>query len=434
MAQRSPVYRRILLKLSGEALLGSQHYGIDPAIIRRVAAEITEVVGLGVQVGLVIGGGNIFRGAGLAEAGMDRVTADQMGMLATVINSLAMQDALERQGTGVRVMSALQIHEVCEDYIRRRAVRHLEKGRVTVFAAGTGNPFFTTDTAASLRAIEISADVLIKATKVDGVYSADPVKDPKAVRYQSLSFDQVLSDDLRVMDATAIVMCRENNLPLVVFNLNTPGDLVRVVTGETGRHVGHESPAAYGYGQMINDVKKEAEQRMQRGIEAFKEDMRKLRTGRAHAGLLEHVMVEYYGTNVPMKQTANISVEDARTIVVTPWEKNMVSAVEKAIINSGLGLNPVTAGQVIRVPLPPMTEERRRDLVKVVRAHAETGRVALRDVRREALGDLKDLLKEKMIAEDDERRGQEEIQKLTDRYVAMVDALLKDKEAEIMEF
>jgi len=185
---------------------------------------------------------------------------------------------------------------------------------------------------------------------------------------------------------------------------------------------------------MINDVKKEAEQRMQRGIEAFKDDLRKLRTGRAHAGLLESVMVEYYGTSVPVKQTSNVSVEDARTIVVTPWEKNMVSAVEKAIINSGLGLNPVTAGQVIRVPLPPMTEERRRDLVKVVRAHAETGRVALRNVRREALGDIKDMLKEKMIAEDDERRGQEEIQKLTDRYVAMVDALLKDKEAEIMEF
>jgi ribosome recycling factor len=185
---------------------------------------------------------------------------------------------------------------------------------------------------------------------------------------------------------------------------------------------------------MINDVKKEAEQRMQRGIEAFKEDLRKLRTGRAHAGLLESVMVEYYGTNVPVKQTANISVEDARTLVVTPWEKNMVSAVEKAIINAGLGLNPVTAGVVIRVPLPPMTEERRRDLVKVVRAHAETARVALRNVRREALSDIKDLLKEKMIAEDDERRGQDEIQKVTDRYVATVDSLLKDKEAEIMEF
>src|SRR5689334_24421679 len=232
MAQRSPAYRRILLKLSGEALLGSQNYGIDPAVIRRVATEVTEVVGLGVQVGLVIGGGNIFRGAGLAEAGMDRVTADQMGMLATVINALAMQDALERQGTGVRVMSALQIHQVCEDYIRRRAVRHLEKGRVTIFAAGTGNPFFTTDTAAALRAIEINADVLLKATKVDGVYSDDPLRNPSAVRYKRLTFDKVLADKLKVMDATAIDMCRDNRLPLRVFNLNNPGDLTRIVRGE----------------------------------------------------------------------------------------------------------------------------------------------------------------------------------------------------------
>jgi len=184
---------------------------------------------------------------------------------------------------------------------------------------------------------------------------------------------------------------------------------------------------------MINDIKKESEQRMHRAIEAVKEEMRRLRTGRAHAGLLEHVMVEYYGTNVSIKQTANISVEDARTIVVTPWEKQMVSAVEKAIINSGLGLNPVTAGQVIRVPLPPMTEERRREIVKVVRAQAENGRVAVRTARREALADLKDLLKEKLVTEDEDRRGQDEIQKLTDRFVGQIDALLKDKEAEIME-
>jgi uridylate kinase len=199
---------------------------------------------MGVQIGLVIGGGNIFRGAGLAEAGMDRVTADHMGMLATVINALAMQDALERQGVLARVMSALQIHDVCEDFIRRRAVRHLEKGRVVIFAAGTGNPFFTTDTAASLRAIEIGADILIKATKVDGVYSADPVTDPNAVRYGALSFDRVLTERLRVMDATAIVMCRDNDLPLVVFNLNNAGDLVRIVRGESlGTAVGNDMPA-----------------------------------------------------------------------------------------------------------------------------------------------------------------------------------------------
>lgn len=241
MATDPPAYRRVMIKLSGEALLGDQSYGIDPKVIQRVAAEISELCSMSVEVGVVIGGGNIFRGAGLAEAGMDRITADHMGMLATVINSLAFQDALERLGATARVMSALSIHQVCEDYIRRRAVRHLEKGRVVIFAAGTGNPFFTTDTAASLRAIEVGADVLIKATKVDGVYSADPVIDPSAERYGRLSYDQVLTDKLTVMDATAIVMCRDNNLPLVVFNLNNSGDLVRLISGETlGTRVGNE--------------------------------------------------------------------------------------------------------------------------------------------------------------------------------------------------
>jgi uridylate kinase len=229
-----------MLKLSGEALLGEQAYGIDPKVIQRVASEVIELVQMGVQVGLVIGGGNIFRGAGLAEAGMDRVAADHMGMLATVINALALQDALERKGATARVMSALQIHQVCEDYIRRRAIRHMEKGRIVIFAAGTGNPFFTTDTAASLRAIEIGADVLIKATKVDGIYSADPMIDPNATRFGRLSFDKVLNEKLKVMDATAIVMCRDNNLPLIVFNLNNSGDLVRLVAGETlGTTVGN---------------------------------------------------------------------------------------------------------------------------------------------------------------------------------------------------
>jgi uridylate kinase len=240
VAGRTPAFKRVLLKLSGEALLGEQAYGIDPKVIQRVASEVIELVAMGVQVGLVIGGGNIFRGAGLGEAGMDRVAADHMGMLATVINALALQDALERKGATARVMSALQVHQVCEDYIRRRAIRHMEKGRIVIFAAGTGNPFFTTDTAASLRAIEIGADVLIKATKVDGVYSADPMVDPTAKRFGRLSFDKVLSEKLKVMDATAIVMCRDNNLPLIVFNLNNSGDLVRLVAGETlGTTVGN---------------------------------------------------------------------------------------------------------------------------------------------------------------------------------------------------
>jgi uridylate kinase len=226
------LYPRILLKLSGEALMGTGDYGIDPDVLTRIASEVKAVQSLGVQLGIVIGGGNIFRGAGLARAGMDRVTGDHMGMLATVINALAMQDALERVGTHARVMSALQIHEVSEDYIRRRAIRHLEKGRVAIFAAGTGNPFFTTDTAAALRAIEIGADILVKGTKVDGVYTADPVKDPKARRYDRLTFDRVINDKLNVMDTTAVVMCRENNVPIRVFNLHIAGDLLRLAQGE----------------------------------------------------------------------------------------------------------------------------------------------------------------------------------------------------------
>lgn len=227
-----PTYQRILLKLSGEALMGQLDFGISPEVIARMAGEIRDLVNAGVQIGLVIGGGNIFRGAGLAEAGIDRVTGDHMGMLATVINSLAMQDALERVGVQARVMSSLSINEVCEDYIRRRAVRHLEKGRVVILAAGTGNPFFTTDSAASLRAIEMGAELLIKATKVNGVYSADPVKVPDAQFHSRLSYDQILVQNLKVMDATAIVLCRDNAIPLRVMNINEPGALMRLVHGE----------------------------------------------------------------------------------------------------------------------------------------------------------------------------------------------------------
>ena len=225
-------YRRVLLKLSGEALMGDLDYGIEPKVIQRIAAEIATARNTGVEIAIVIGGGNIFRGAGLARAGMDRVTGDYMGMLATVMNALAIQDALESLDVFARVMSALQINEVCEDYIRRRAVRHLEKGRVVILAAGTGNPFFTTDTAASLRAIEIGADVLLKATKVDGVYDSDPVSNPDAKRFETVSYDQVLADKLSVMDATAIVMCRDNDLPLRIFDLTRANALVQAMSGD----------------------------------------------------------------------------------------------------------------------------------------------------------------------------------------------------------
>ncbi len=226
-------YHRILLKLSGEALMGAGDYGIDPDVIGRLANEIIAVQRAGTEVGVVIGGGNIFRGAGLAAAGMDRVTGDHMGMLATVMNALAMQDAIEKRGGFARVMSAIPIHDVAEDYIRRRAIRHIEKGRIVLFAAGIGNPFFTTDSAAALRAVELGADLLLKATKVDGVYTADPARYPDATRYDSLSYDEVIEHRLEVMDTAAIALCRDHDMPLRIYDMTVSGNLMRIMQGES---------------------------------------------------------------------------------------------------------------------------------------------------------------------------------------------------------
>ena len=224
--------KRILLKLSGEALLGDQQFGVDPKVLVYLAKEIKSITDKGVEVGIVIGAGNIFRGEGLAESGIDRVTGDHMGMLGTIINALAIQDALEREDIVARVMSALKVNEVCEDYIRRRAIRHLEKGRVTIFAAGTGNPYFTTDSAASLRAVEIEADLLVKATRVNGVFSEDPMVNQKAEHFEKISYDDFISKGLKVMDTTSIVMCKENNLPVQVYDISTKNALLQIVQGK----------------------------------------------------------------------------------------------------------------------------------------------------------------------------------------------------------
>jgi len=231
-AAQSPAYKRVLLKLYGEALMGSHAYGIDPAIATQIARDIAEIQSMGVETAIVIGGGNIFRGVAASARGMDRATADYMGMLATVINALALQDALEQQGVNTRVVTAIEMRAVAEPFIRRRAIRHLEKGRVVVFGAGTGNPYFSTDTAAALRAMEIKADVILKATKVDGIYDADPMVKPNATRFEQISYLQVLEQGLKVMDATAISLCMDNRLPIVVFNLRTPGNIKRAISGE----------------------------------------------------------------------------------------------------------------------------------------------------------------------------------------------------------
>jgi len=228
----TPRYKRILLKLSGEALMGSRAYGLDPAVVKRIAGEVRDVRASGIEVAMVIGGGNIYRGLSAAGEGLDRVTGDHMGMLATVINSLAVQDALEAVQLNARVLSAIEIRQMAEPFIRRRALRHLEKGRVVIIAAGTGNPYFTTDTAAALRTMELKADVLLKATQVDGVYSADPKKDAAASRFEEISYRQVLADGLRIMDTAAIALCQENKVPIVVFNLGVPGNILRAAQGE----------------------------------------------------------------------------------------------------------------------------------------------------------------------------------------------------------
>ncbi len=227
-----PIYSRILLKLSGEALMGEKGYGIDPNTVNYMATEVKKAFDLGIQIAIVIGGGNIFRGVEAAEQGIERATADYMGMLATVINGLALQNALEKIGVNTRVQSAIEMRELAEPYIRRKAIRHLEKGRVVIFAAGTGNPYFTTDTAAALRAIEIGADVILKGTKVDGIYSSDPVKDPKARKFDTLTYMDVIRDSLKVMDSTAITLCMDNNLPIVVFNIKQKDTLKRIILGE----------------------------------------------------------------------------------------------------------------------------------------------------------------------------------------------------------
>jgi uridylate kinase len=228
----SPVFKRVLLKLSGEALMGDQQFGVDPAVATRIARDVGDIQGLGVETAIVIGGGNIFRGLAASARGMDRATADYMGMLATVINALALQDALEQQGVVTRVVTAIEMRAVAEPFIRRRAIRHLEKGRVVIFAAGTGNPYFTTDTAAALRAMEIKAEVILKGTKVDGVYTADPMLDPQATKYDTISYLQVLERQLKVMDATAISLCMDNKLPIVVFSLREGGNIRRAILGE----------------------------------------------------------------------------------------------------------------------------------------------------------------------------------------------------------
>ncbi len=403
-----------------------------------------DIVDLGVEVALTIGGGNIFRGVSGATEGMDRSSADYMGMLATVINSMALQDALEKIGVPTRVQSAIEMHQVAEPYIRRRAIRHLEKGRVVIFAAGTGNPYFTTDTAASLRAMEIHADVLLKATKVDGVYTDDPKKNPAATKFKELSYIDVLKRNLKVMDSTAISLCMDNELPIVVFDLTQRGNVRRVVLGEEigttvgagprraseRRKLGADGGEAMSVG---DDILKDLHDRILKTLDQLRHDLTAVRTGRASLHLLDGVKVDYYGTATPLNQVATLSVPEARLIMVKPWEKNMIPVIEKAIRDANLGVNPMSDGtwSACRSRPSPRSGARRSSSRCATRARSTRSPSATSGATPRSCSRPSE--KDGDISEDECKKALEKMQKETDDGVKKIDEIVAAKEKEVMQ-
>lgn len=420
-------YKRVVLKLSGESLAGDQGFGIDLPTVDAIAAEVKKVRERGIDVAVVVGGGNIWRGLAGSDKGMDRAQADYMGMLATVMNSLALQSSLENIDVDTRVQSAIEMRQIAEPYIRRKAVRHLEKGRVVILAAGTGNPYFSTDTTAALRAAEIEADVILMAKKgVDGVYDSDPRKNPAAKKFSRLAYMEVLNRGLAVMDSTATSLCMDNEIPIVVFNIDKHENILKAAVGEDiGTIVGGRS--------MIKDIFHVQEERMKKTLEALRRDFGSLRAGRATPALLDRVMVDYYGQPTPVSQVATIAVPEPRMLMITPWEKTILHDIEKAIMKSDLGLTPNSDGTAVRLSIPQLTQERRTELVKSLNKKTEDAKVAIRNIRRDANEQMKKLEKAKEITEDEAKKGQDDMQKLVDKYIKAVDDARVVKEKEIME-
>ena len=444
-------YRRVLLKLSGEVFGGAKGIGVDPDVVQDIAKQIADVARSGVQVAIVVGGGNYFRGAELSQRGMDRSRADYMGMLGTVMNCLALQDFLEKEGVQTRVQTAITMGQVAEPYIPLRAIRHLEKGRVVIFGAGAGMPFFTTDTVSAQRALEIGAEALLLAKSgVDGVYSADPKKDKSATKYDSISYNEVLSKSLAVADAAAFALCRENQLPIVIFDLMKNGNIARAVRGETiGTLVSQFKilQSQVGYcrqnqrvknpkGDVMADVAsalKDADTKMSKAVEVAKDDFASIRTGRAHPSMFNKIMVDYYGTYTALSQLASIQVPEARMATIAPFDKGSMASIEKAIRESDLGVNPGNDGVVIRINFPQLTEERRKEFIKVAKGKAEDSKISMRNIRRAAKEAMEKMEKDGDIGKDDLARGEKELEKVTSDHVAKIDELLKHKEAELLE-
>ncbi len=377
-----PQYKRVLLKLSGEALAGEASRGLDFDVIGSVCDVIKKCVACGVQIGIVVGGGNFWRGVKDGGDRMERTRADHMGMLATTINALAVADVLEQKGVDVRVQTAIEMRAMAEPYIRSKAIRHLEKGRVVIFGCGTGNPFFSTDTAAVLRAAEIDADAILLAKNIDGVYSADPKKDPSAVKYDTITYDDVLAQHLQVMDSTATSLSMDNKIPVVLFALKDPENILRVVMGRKLEPLSRRN-------RDMKEVNKEFDAKMQKTIDVVMSDFASVRAGRANAAVLDKITVDYYGAPTPLNQVAAISSPDPRSLMIQPWDSTLLKAIEKAIQTSDLGINPQNDGKVIRLAFPQLTEERRKELTKQVKKYGENGKVAIRNIRRDAMEKFK---------------------------------------------
>lgn len=421
-------YKRILLKLSGEGLMGKQAFGIDDDVLNTVIKGIKKAHDKKVELCIVIGGGNFYRGVNNTNKNVSRSVADQAGMLATIINALFLKSALQANDIPVEILSGVNAPQIVEPYSYRRAQDLLNKGFVIIFAGGTGNPYFTTDTGATLRALETDCDALFKATQVDGVYDSDPKKNPKAKRYKDVSYDEVIAKELKVMDMTAISMARENKLPIVVFKQENENSLLDALNGKS-----NFTTIKWGKMTDFNEIKKDTVDRMEKTLDTLKNDFGGLRAGRAHASLLDNIMVEAYGSPTPIAQVGTIGVPDARTLSVSVWDRGLAKSVEKALRESDLGLNPVSDGQLIRIPIPPLSEERRKELVKIAGKYAEQNKIAIRNIRRDALDEVKKLKKDNLISEDDEKKYGNEIQKLTDESIKKIDDLLAQKEKDILQ-
>ena len=422
----------MLLKLSGESMMGDREYGVDPKTVAAIAREVVEVRHRGTELAIVVGGGNFYRGMAAAADGMDRATADYAGMLATLLNALALQDALEKLGVPTRVQSAIAVSEVAEPYIRRRAIRHLEKGRVVIFAAGTGNPFFTTDTAAALRALEIGAEAILMAKNgVEGVYDGDPRTDPE--RAVPARAHPPRGDRARPAGDGHDRALALHGQPGADSRLRAGGGQHRPrrarASGSARSSRRRRRPEVTAIEDFLADCERAWTSRSTRRAREFNS----VRTGRASAALLDRITIDYYGTPTPLNNMATISAPEARLLSIQPYDASQIKAIEKAIQESDLGLTPSNDGKLIRLPIPPLTEERRKELVKVVRRYAEDGKVAIRNVRRDVMKHLEELVKNGEVGDDEERRAESQVQKLTDDHVKTLDDLLKHKEAEIME-